>query len=169
MFIQPAVAAECVQYDRQTAESPLLCLDQTFTPCNYVSPIDSLRIPTAEAQLREVFNLAEIGVNSGTLSQRCFNGFVSFYCHQVYTLCEQVRSMDTLNYVPRTGGLCQNDCEQVIERDCDSQGWSYLGNVVEQLQGTQLIQTPSLLQNCSTNSNNPASCIPLHSGTSSVE
>ena len=165
MFVQPAIAAGCVQYDRQATESPLLCHDRTFASCNYVSPIDSLTIPTAEAQLSEVFNLAEIGVDSGSLSQRCFNSFVSFYCHQVYTLCEQVRSMDTLNYVPRTGGLCQSDCEQVIQTDCGSLGWSYLGNLIEQLQGGNLIQTPSLLQNCSSDSNDLASCIPLNSGT----
>ena len=132
-----------------------------FASCNYVSPVNNLSLLAAEDQLGDVINLAEIGVDRGTLSQTCFNSFVSFYCHQVYTLCEED---GTQNYVPTAEGLCQSYCEQVIATDCGLQAWSHLGNVIEQLLGNGVIQTPSLLQNCSTSSNNPDYCAPLLSG-----
>ena len=153
-----AEATECVLYNR---ESLILHCGGAFASCNYVSPVNNLSLLAAEDQLGDVINLAEIGVDRGTLSQTCFNSFVSFYCHQVYTLCEED---GTQNYVPRAEGLCQSYCEQVIGTDCGPQAWSHLGNVIEQLLGNGLIQTPSLLQNCSTSSNNPESCAPLLSG-----
>ena len=152
-----AAAAECVLYNR---EPLVLHCGGAFAPCNYVSPVNNLSLLAAEDQLGDVIHLAEIAVNRGTLSQTCFDSFVSFYCHQVYTLCEQDGAQD---HVSTAKGLCQNYCEHVITADCGSQAWSLLGNNIEELRNG-IIQTPSLLQNCSTSSNNPDSCVPLRPG-----
>ena len=158
LFVPLAVATDCVLYNR---EPLVLHCGGAFASCNYVSPVNNFSLLAAEEQLGDVIHLAKIAVSSGTLSQTCFDSFVSFYCHQVYALCEEDGAQ---NYVSTAEGLCQSYCEHVIATDCGPQAWSHLGNVIEQLLRNGIIQTPSLLQNCSAGSNNPDSCTPLLPG-----
>ena len=127
-------------------DSSLHCAN-VLAPCDYFLPVNGLSLATAESQLSEAFHIAEIGLTAsiGALSQACLEGFVSFYCHQVYTLCEEVNGRLSLVASP----LCSDDCERVISSNCSGSQWSYLVNAVNQLQMTGIIQTPMLQQSCS--------------------
>lgn len=110
-----------------------------FTECDYVS---AANLSVTEADLASVVNIAETQVTPG-----CFLGFISFYCRQVYTICEEGGSEEESLYVPSDLPLCREDCEQVINVECGSD-WEALRNIVEQLQGRAVITTPALMESC---------------------
>ena len=143
-------------------DSSLHCAN-ILAPCDYFLPVNGLSLAEAEGQLSEAFHLAEIGVTAsiGALSQACFDVFVSFYCHQVYTLCEEVNGQLS----PVATPLCSVDCERVISGNCSGSQWSYLVNAINQLQMVGVIQTPVLQQSCSNYATGQdASCTSLELG-----
>lgn len=137
----------CSQYSIPEVEGSSLRCANILALCDYYLTVNGLSLAEAEGQLAEAFHLAEVGVTAsiGALSQDCFDGFVSFYCHQVYTLCEEVNG----RLGPVASPLCSNDCERVISGNCSGSQWSYLVNAINQLQMIGTIQTPMLQQSCS--------------------
>lgn len=147
-------ASECIPY--RLHGTSLHC-SGVFSECDYVLPGSNLSsVEMAENQLGEVIRRAESGV-----TQDCFNGFVSLYCHQVYVPCQETPGGQ---YMTLVQPLCHSDCQAVIETSCSVTQWSYLENIVKTARDNGTTQTPPLRSTCTDLPSNLGNCTTISGG-----